>query len=498
MCVIGVVASLILHFSPGDAAKDFNLNSSTFFYLLLPPIVFDAGYFMPNRAFFQNLGTILLYAVVGTIWNTSLIALLMWGCDEWDWFTHKCQMLPIFTFAALISAVDPVAVLAVFEEIHVNEVLHILVFGESLLNDAVTVVIYHMMETFTEIGAENLEITDIFSGIASFFCVSIGGTAIGVLFGLLTAFVTKYTDHVRVIEPIFVFSFSYLSYICAEIFHFSGILSIVFCGITMAQYVEENISHKSHTTIKYFLKMMSSVSEAVIFLFLGLSATEALKYIDPVFVMIALAACLIFRFAGVYFLTMIANKFRVDKLNRSQQFIMAYGGIRGGVAFCLAVLLKEDVVGEKVKGVFVSTTIIVVFFTVFIQGMTIKPLVQAFRIKTQNSAKLNIFETMADRVVDHVMSGIEDISGKRGDNWIRVHYEMLNHRYLRPGLLREKPVTSELNMMRAFSKLNIQETVNYVQSHQSMFLTPSVSQNSLTNYMRKELEKSKFSTLSAF
>ena len=487
-----MVASLILHFSPGDAAKDFNLNSTTFFYLLLPPIVFDAGYFMPNRAFFQNLGTILLYAVVGTIWNTVLIALILWGCDELDWFNQTCGMLPIFTFAALISAVDPVAVLAVFEEIHVNEVLHILVFGESLLNDAVTVVIYHMMETFTEIGVDNLKVLDILSGIANFLCVSLGGTTIGVLFGLLTAFVTKYTDHVRVIEPIFVFSFSYLSYICAEIFHFSGILSIVFCGITMAQYVEENISHKSHTTIKYFLKMMSSVSEAVIFLFLGLSATEALKQIDVTFVAIALFACLICRFAGVYCLTALANQFRVDKLNRSQQFIMAYGGIRGGVAFCLAVLLDEDVFGEKVKGVFVSTTIIVVFFTVFIQGMTIKPLVQVFRIKTQNMAKLNIFETMADRVVDHVMSGIEDITGKRGDNWVRVHYEALNNRYLRPKLLREKPVTSELNMMRAFSKLNIQETVNYVQSHQNMFLTPSVSQNSLTNYMRKELEKSKW------
>ncbi|XP_075242866.1 sodium/hydrogen exchanger 3-like isoform X2 [Convolutriloba macropyga] len=489
LVTLGVVASLIFYYALGADEKDYNLNSETFFFILLPPVVFDAGYFMPNRAFFQNLGTILMYAVIGTIWNTALIGLLLWGCDSWGFFENELGMLPIFTFAALISAVDPVAVLAVFEEIHVNEVLHILVFGESLLNDAVTVVIYHMMESFTKIGADNLQATDILAGVASFFFVSIGGTLIGVIFGLITAFVSKFTDHVRVIEPLFVFAFSYLSYICAEIFHFSGILAIVFCGITMAQYVEENISQKSHTTIKYFLKMMSSVSEAIIFLFLGLSTSEALRHLDYLFVLIALFACLVFRFSGVYLLTAIANKFRVEKLNKSQQFIMAYGGIRGGVAFCLAVLLDADHFGEEVKGVFVSTTILVVFFTVFIQGISIKPLVQVFRIKTQNSTKLNIFETMADRVVDHVMSGIEDVSGRRGQNWLRVHYEWFNNTYLRKALLREKPKTSELNMMRAFSKLNLQETMNFVQNHQNVFLTPSVSQNSLSNYMRKEFEK---------
>ena len=395
-------------------------------------------------------------------------------------FDVTCGMLKILTFAALISAVDPVAVLAVFEEIHVNETLHILVFGESLLNDAVTVVLYHMMEAFTEIGAERLKTVDIFAGIASFFFVSCGGTLIGILFGLFTAYVTKFTDRARVIEPVFVFSSGYLAYLCAEIFHFSGILSLTFCGITMSQYVDENLSHHSNVTFRYFLKMMSVVSEAIIFVFLGLSTTEALRHLDLMFVIVALVLCLFVRFAGVYCLTALANRFRVDRLNKSQQFIMAYGGIRGGVAFCLAVLLDEQVFGEKVKGIFVSTTIIVVFFTVFIQGMTIKPLVQAFRIKTQNLEDVKIFETMTDRVIDHVMSGIEDMVGRRGENWIRVHYEKINSKHLQPRLLRQKPMTSELNMMRAFSKLNIQETVKYVQSHQNMFLTPTLSHRTLS------------------
>lgn len=120
---------------------------------------------------------------------------------------------------------DPVAVLAVFEEIQVNEILYIVVFGESLLNDAVTVVLYHMFESYSEMGLSNILYTDILSGVASFFVVALGGTIIGVIWGFATGFVTRFTHEVRVIEPIFIFVMAYLAYLCAEIFHLSGILA---------------------------------------------------------------------------------------------------------------------------------------------------------------------------------------------------------------------------------------------------------------------------------
>ena len=118
------------------------LSGDAFFLFLLPPIVLDAGYFLPGRLFFENLGTILLYAVPGTLWNALGIGFSLHGL---------CLVVPgpeleglslfhCLQFGSLIAAVDPVAVLSVFEEMHVNDQLHILVFGESLLNDAVAVV----------------------------------------------------------------------------------------------------------------------------------------------------------------------------------------------------------------------------------------------------------------------------------------------------------------------------------------------------------------------
>lgn len=116
------------------------LSSKVFFFYLLPPIILDAGYFLPIRPFTENLGTILMFAVVGTLWNAFFIGGVLYGVCQLEASLYSVNLLSCLLFGTITSAVDPVAVLAVFEEIHINELLHILVFGESLLNDAVTVV----------------------------------------------------------------------------------------------------------------------------------------------------------------------------------------------------------------------------------------------------------------------------------------------------------------------------------------------------------------------
>ncbi|XP_016970776.1 sodium/hydrogen exchanger 3 isoform X15 [Drosophila rhopaloa] len=464
LIVVGVVIGVVLYFCTDVAVSP--LTPNTFFFYMLPPIILDAGYFMPNRLFFDNLGTILLMAVVGTIFNIATIGGSLYACGVMGIYGEgeTPGLMDVFLFASLISAVDPVAVLAVFEEIHVNEILYIVVFGESLLNDAVTVVMYHMMESYNEIGLDKIIAQDIASGVGSFFVVALGGTAIGIIWGFLTGLVTRFTDHVRVIEPIFIFVMAYLAYLNAEIFHMSGILAITFCGITMKNYVESNISQKSHTTVKYALKMLSSSAETIIFMFLGVATVNNKHVWNTWFVVLTIAFCSVFRVIGVIWLSALANRFRLHKLSRVDQFVMSYGGLRGAVAFALVLLVDENVV--KQKNMFVTTTIAVIYFTVFLQGITIKPLVKILNVKRANKRKPTMNERIHERFMDHLMAGIEDIVGKTGNYNVRDKFKRFDNRFIRPLLIRDLK-GAEPKIIETYSKLTMRDAMEVMRRNPS-------------------------------
>uniref|UniRef100_A0AAV2MA75 Sodium/hydrogen exchanger n=1 Tax=Knipowitschia caucasica TaxID=637954 RepID=A0AAV2MA75_KNICA len=225
LIVVGLLVGGLIRLAGEDVPPV--MNAEVFFLCLLPPIILDAGYFLPIRQFMDNLGTILMFAVVGTLWNSFFIGGLLFAVCQinpgYPLEINQLELLPCLLFGSIISAVDPVAVLAVFEEIHINELLHILVFGESLLNDAVTVVLYHLFEEYA--GAGTVTVLDGFLGMVSFLVVAVGGVLVGAIYGLLAAFTSRFTSHMRVIEPLFVFVYSYMAYLSAEMFHLSGIMA---------------------------------------------------------------------------------------------------------------------------------------------------------------------------------------------------------------------------------------------------------------------------------
>ncbi len=227
LIVVGLSVGMTLKYY-GVSEKLYTLNSTTFFIYLLPPIMFDAGYFMPNRQLFENLDSVALFAVVGTIWNTAAIGATLVALSHWfNLFTVAFSPLEVLQFAALISAVDPVAVITVFEEVCINEFLFINVFGEALFNDGVTVVLYRMLGKFSQLAEErgSLVLRDYVAGALSFGVIAFGGVAIGVVFALLVSLVTRYTGRVKAVAPVFIFTMPYIAYLMAEMLGVSAILA---------------------------------------------------------------------------------------------------------------------------------------------------------------------------------------------------------------------------------------------------------------------------------
>uniref|UniRef100_A0A8D2NYP5 Sodium/hydrogen exchanger n=1 Tax=Zosterops lateralis melanops TaxID=1220523 RepID=A0A8D2NYP5_ZOSLA len=442
---------------------EYQLEPNMFFLFLLPPIVLDSGYFMPSRLFFDNIGAILTYAVVGTLWNSFATGTALWGLHRAGLMDPGVEagLMDFLLFGSLISAVDPVAVLAVFEEVHVNETLFIIVFGESLLNDAVTVVLYKVFNSFVELGPAHIHATDYVKGVASFFLVSLGGTAVGLLFAFLLSLITRFTKRVRIIEPLFVFLLAYVAYLAAEMVSLSAILAVTFCGICCKKYVEANISQKSRTTVKYTMKTLASSSETIIFMFLGISAVDTSKWTwDTALVLGTLFFILLFRAVGVVLQTYVLNRFRLIPLDRIDQVVMSYGGLRGAVAFALVILLDKEKV--KAKDYFVATTIVVVFFTVIVQGLTIKPLVTWLKVKRSDHHKPTLNEELHEHAFDHILAAVEDIVGHHGYHYWRDKWEQFDKKYLSQLLMRKSAYRLRDEIWDVYYKLNIRDAISFV------------------------------------
>ncbi|XP_033760896.1 sodium/hydrogen exchanger 1-like [Pecten maximus] len=460
LIIVGTAFGAIIFFSGSSVELQSFFTPETFFHYLLPPIILESAFNLYDRTFTENIGSILIFAVFGTIAACAFLGLSLIGLQMTSAMPFVAEPIQLLVFSALIVAVDPVAVLAVFNEVGVNRVLYFLVFGESLLNDGVTVVLYHVLQSYNLILQErSINAEDILLGFLKFFLVCFGGLSIGLIVGALSSILTKYTNNVKVIEPVVVFGMAYIAFLLAEMFAFSGIISLIACGIVQVAYAFANITKKSRVTVKFFTKVLSTISEIIIFLFLGLffvqehSWNTALSLWTVLFITV-------YRFGVTFLASSLINRFdnyRVRKIRYDEMFIVSYGGIRGAVCFSLVALL--DIKDFPMKDVFITSTLFVVFFTVFIQGSTIKPLVRLLQVKLASKTKeTSMYVELTEHVTDHLMAGMEDLIGKEGKNSMREWFYHMDEKYIRRFLLRDHNLNEEqYEILQCYEKLMMKE-----------------------------------------
>ena len=223
-----MTVGLILRVSSGTSIQNLvTFDYQIFFNLLLPPIILNSGYELHQANFFRNIGTILTFAFAGTFISAIVLGVVLWLYTRipLDGFETNLTFVDAISVGATLSATDPVTILAIFNTYKVDPKLYTIIFGESILNDAIAIVLFETAQRYNKGAAGgNLGFLSLIEGIGIFLAVFFGSLIIGVVIGIATALGLKYTYVRRFpkIESCIVVLIAYASYFFANGLHMSG------------------------------------------------------------------------------------------------------------------------------------------------------------------------------------------------------------------------------------------------------------------------------------
>jgi solute carrier family 9 (sodium/hydrogen exchanger), member 6/7 len=220
-----MTVGLVLRVSTGSSIRQLvSFDYQIFFNLLLPPIILNSGYELHQANFFRNIGTILTFAFAGTFLSAVVIGLLLWLYTRIPLEGLDMTFIDAISVGATLSATDPVTILAIFNTYKVDPKLYTVIFGESILNDAIAIVIFETAQKYKSETAGTYGLFSFFEGVGIFLLIFFGSLLIGVAIGVGTALVLKFT-YVRrhpQIESCLIVLIAYVSYFFSQALKMSG------------------------------------------------------------------------------------------------------------------------------------------------------------------------------------------------------------------------------------------------------------------------------------
>ncbi|THX37082.1 sodium/hydrogen exchanger [Aureobasidium pullulans] len=389
----GMVIGLILRLTAAQSVLGaVSFDYQFFFNLLLPPIILASGYELHQGNFFRNIGTILTFAFAGTFISAMVLGLILYVWTRIPLEGLDITFVEAISVGATLSATDPVTILAIFNTYKVDPQLYTVIFGESILNDAIAIVLFETAQKYREGAAKgHLTILSLFESIGVFLLVFFGSLMIGLIVGIGTSLLLKYTLVRRFpkIESCLVVLIAYACYFFSNAIHMSGIVSLLFCGICMKHYAYHNMSRRTQLTTKFIFQVMAQLSENFIFIYLGLSLfTESGLEYKPLFILVTVVGICVARYCAVFPLSKAINyfiRYRARKLGREEadvlpknhQMMLYWAGLRGAVGVALAAGLQGPN-GFALR----ATVLVVVVLTVIIFGGTTARMLEILEIRT--------------------------------------------------------------------------------------------------------------------
>lgn len=373
LVLIGLVLSLL---SP-TALK---ISPQIILALLVPPLIFEASFHLNLDHLRRDFWLILLFALPGVILTTLLVGgVVAWGTG--------LAIQTAMVFGALISATDPVAVVALFRRLGVPRRLQVLLEGESLFNDGTAIVMFNLMLSIAMAGTFNP-----IGSVREFLTVGGGGVLIGITLGIVFSRTIGRIDD-PLVETTLTTVLAYGSYLLAEYFHVSGVLAVVAAGIVNGNAGPSEMSATTRVVVFNFWEYAAFIANSFVFLLIGLTIDLSLVIANWQAILWAILAALVARAVSIYGFASFSQDIPLK-----WKHILFWGGLRGAITLALALSLPESSSLAEARGTLQAMAFGTVLFTLLVQGISTDWLVRRLKL-VQRSDSQNEYELRHARYV---------------------------------------------------------------------------------------------------
>lgn len=389
-------------------------------YLFLPILIFDAAYELDAHIFRKTLTNATLLSVPGMVVAMFLTGLLMIGVSflapgyaQWDW-THALM------FGALISATDPVAVVALLKELGVSKRFSTLVDAESMLNDGTGIVLFMLFfGTFTAAGGVD-------APVMGFVYVVLGGILLGVVSGWICLWFITRSQSDPLLQNSAILTSAYLTFFLAQSYmDVSGVIALVGYGLVIAYYGRPRIAPQVNRFMEEFWELATYMANTLIFILVGvvISLQVHASWIDFVVLVLVYVGINLVRMAMIALFYPIMKRSGYG-LSKREALILCWGGLRGALGLTLALMVSYTLpIPETVRRQVLFLTAGIVTLTLTVNATTIGWLLRRLGLTRVSSAKTYLNYTIHKQLCENTERYLEELKQNealQAADWTKV------------------------------------------------------------------------------
>ena len=463
-----------------------NIDPHLILYLFLPALVFESAFAMDTHLFKRMFTQICLLAIPGLIVSTLITAVFALWMFPWQWTWPIALM-----FGALVSATDPVAVVALLKEQSSRKRMETLIEGESLLNDGTAIVLFTLFYGLAIVasqatGAESFTLLPV---IGQFVWVVSLGVAIGAIIGWICINWIGRLFNDEILEIVITLAAAYAAFIIAEgMFHVSGIVSVVTLALIFAEAGKTRFSPEVQHSLHHFWEVLSYLFNTLIFLIVGILIAELVEFDNSEYwlmLFILYIAVQVIRFISVLMLSPLLSRWGIG-LTKEKSAVLIWGGLRGAVALALALAVAQtEALDINVRQQILFLTSGIVVLSILVNGGTMRLLMKKFKLDRLPEAK----QSTVDKVVNLANKQVHTLAQNiKHDPYLQLaNWQHLEAEVRVPVTHNQNNVNKEDTKQAFFRQLLEAEKQNYWRQFKNGLLLPD-SLNSLNNSVQKALD----------